>query len=152
MSTSFLVVAVSLGVIAVILAATHRQERRLRKTERRYTEKIATRDAISFRDFARKYFPEEDPEVVCGILDCVRQCATVPTDRLDPKDHMVNDLTIGVWDGLAPCRFDGSIGFPQGESADTLGQFISLCCRKLKESNPRVQSEGAVSDDGGDDG
>lgn len=122
MSTSFLVVAVSLGVIAVILAATHRQERRLRKTERRYTEKIATRDAISFRDFARKYFPEEDPEVVCGILDCVRQCATVPTDRLDPKDHMVNDLTIGVWDGLAPChlvadiedRFDGSIGFPKG--------------------------------------
>jgi hypothetical protein len=150
-----LVLAVTLGVIAVILIL-HPQQRRLERTERRYAEKIAARDAISFRDFAQRHFPKEDPEVVCEILDCVRQMATVPMDRLDPTDHMIDDLTIGAWDALEPCglvadiedRFDRSIGLPQREFPDTLGQFIGLCCRKLKEPDQRVRSDAAGPSDG----
>ncbi|MHC4201175.1 MAG: hypothetical protein ACYSU0_14380, partial [Planctomycetota bacterium] len=93
---------VSVAVLTALLVYVWFSTRYLRHLETRYADKIRHRTPITFRDFAARHFPHSDPDVVCGILESISACAAVPTDRLDPEDHMVEDLTVGAWDGLAP--------------------------------------------------
>ncbi len=136
-------IAVPIALIVWVWFST----RYLRQLKTRYADKIKHRTPIAFRDFAARHFPNCDPDVVCGILESIKVWAAVPTDRLDPEDHMVKDLTVGAWDGLEPAhliadiedRFNADIVAEKTEEAETLGQFIELCCRKLAQSNTQME-------------
>ena len=143
---------VPVTVLIALIVWVWFRTRYLRQLKTRYADKIKHRAPITFHDFAAKHFPDSDPDVVCGILESISAWAAVPTDRLDPEDDMVKDLTVGAWDGLAPAhliaeiedRFNADIVADKTEGAETLGQFIELCCRKLAQSNTQMKRTGCA--------
>ena len=47
---------------------------------------------LSFDEFARKYYPDYDPSIVCRILEEIHDRTRLPMDRLKPTDSLTDDL------------------------------------------------------------
>jgi len=144
-----LVVLVFVVAFFPIAMSVRRRDRKRRAIERRYRDKIQSRDRISFQDFAHTYFPSRNPRIVCAILESIKGWLRVPTGRLHPDDRIYEDLALGVWDCLEPFhlvadiedRLHGEIGLSDDDDVQTLGQFVELCCTRLEESSQRTQGQ-----------
>lgn len=112
-----------------------------------YLKKIENRKSRSVAEFAQEYFPTYEQSIVLVILKTIENWASVPVDRLMPTDHIVTDLTIGVWDGLEPNHLIADIGDACNmrlddcwleECSGELNDFIERCYKEILRQQQHV--------------